>query len=31
MEGLLTVHNTAIRRMLSPSRPCGSVKVGVHG
>src|SRR5438093_2396555 len=30
-EGSRNVHNTAIRRALSPSRPCGSVTAGVHG
>jgi hypothetical protein len=31
IEGLRNVHNTVIRRLRSPSRSCGSVKVGVHG
>jgi hypothetical protein len=30
-EGSRNVHHTAIRRALSPSRPCGSVTAGVHG
>src|SRR5215831_17353194 len=30
-EGSRHVHNTAIRRTLSPSHPCGSVTTGVHG
>jgi hypothetical protein len=30
MEGMLHVHNTAMRRTLSPSRTCGNVKAGVH-
>ena len=30
-EGSQNVHNTAIRRALSPSRPCGSVTAGAHG
>ena len=30
-EGSRNVHNTAIRRALSPSRPCGRVTAGVHG
>ena len=30
-EGSRNVHNTAIRRALSSSHPCGSVTAGVHG
>jgi hypothetical protein len=30
-EGVRNVYNTAIRRALSPSHPCGRVTVGVHG
>ena len=30
-EGSRNVHNTAIRRALSPVHPCGSVTAGVHG
>src|SRR5713226_6901592 len=30
-EGSQNVYNTAIRRALSPSRPCGRVTAGVHG
>src|SRR5262244_1866305 len=30
-EGSRNVHNTAIRRALSPWRPCGSVTADVHG
>ena len=30
-EGAMNVHNTAIRRALSPLRPCGSVTADVHG
>ena len=30
-EGARNVHNTAIRRALSPLCPCGSVTVDVHG
>jgi hypothetical protein len=29
-EGSRNVHHTAIRRALSPSRPCGSVTAGAH-
>src|SRR6266581_7789549 len=30
-ESSRDVHNTAIRRALSPSHPCGRVTAGVHG
>jgi hypothetical protein len=30
MEGLRNVHNTSISGALSPSRLCGSIKVGVY-
>jgi hypothetical protein len=30
-EGARNVYNTAIRRALSPSRPCRSVTADVHG
>src|SRR6266849_1120745 len=30
-EGARNVYNTAIRRALSPLRPCGSVTADVHG
>src|SRR5262252_8087248 len=30
-KGARNVHNTAIRRALSPLHPCGRVTVGVHG
>jgi hypothetical protein len=30
-EGWRNVHNSAIRRARSPSRPCGRVTAGVHG
>ena len=30
-EGMLNVHNTAIRSTLSPSRTCGNDTAGVHG
>ena len=31
IEGSQNVYNTAIRRALSPLRPCGSVTADVHG